>query len=74
MATCKDCVHIEVCAVCPHDLPVCDSYMEVVRCKDCKYWWKANELCRHEKCCDVYIAVVDAAADHYCGYGERKEQ
>ncbi len=48
--------------------------LPVVRCKDCKYWWKVNELCTHEKCCDGCFAVVDAAADHYCGYGERKEQ
>ena len=39
MATCKDCLHIEVCAYCVNDLPICDSfkgrtkYVEVVHGK-----------------------------------------
>lgn len=28
MATCKDCLHIEVCAYCVNDLPICDSFKD----------------------------------------------
>ena len=47
--------------------------VEVVRCRDCKHWWKDAELCVHPKCCEGCVAVVDAPPTHYCGYGERKE-
>lgn len=43
----------------------------VVRCNDCVYWWKENKLCIHPKCCEGVVAVVEAPAKHYCGYGER---
>ena len=52
------------------DADVMDS---IVRCHECKHWWKANELCVHPKCCEGCVAVVEAPADHYCGYGERRE-
>ena len=46
--------------------------VKVVRCAGCKYWWRSAELCTHEKCCHGGTACVNAPADHYCGYGERK--
>ena len=47
--------------------------VEVVRCKDCIYWWRENELCIHSKCChDRTVAVVEAPPTHFCSYGERK--
>lgn len=47
---------------------------EIVRCKDCKHWWKKNEVCTHPKCCDSFLAVVEAPPEHFCGYGERKRR
>ena len=46
----------------------------VVRCNDCKYWWKENELCLHPKCCYGKVAVVFATSTHYCSYGERSSE
>lgn len=48
------------------------NYVEVVYCRECKHWWKANELCAHPKCREGMVCVTEAPADHYCGYGERK--
>ena len=49
--------------------------VKVVRCKDCKHWWKSKLLCTHVKCCDVpaHKAVMTAEPDHFCSYGERKD-
>ncbi len=52
------------------DAPV----IEIVRCKDCKYWWKENELCAEAHHTVDGVCGVDAKADDYCSYGERKEQ
>lgn len=46
---------------------------KVVRCADCKHWWKSVELCKHENCCDGCVAVVKAPPEHFCSYGERKD-
>lgn len=51
--------------------PTVDA-VEVVRCKDCKHWWKNNELCVHPKCCKAFVAVVEAPETHFCSYGERR--
>ena len=49
--------------------------LEVVRCKDCEYWWKENELCKNENTLADYItAVCNAKPEHYCGYGKRRIQ
>ena len=53
--------------------PTVDA-VEVVRCKDCKYWWRANEMCVHPKCVTGMVAVKEAPKDHFCGYGERNEK
>lgn len=42
-------------------LPSADV-VEVVRCKDCKYWWEENELCR--------VSGIEEKAGDYCSYGE----
>ena len=49
-----------------------DGYAKVVRCKDCKHWWKKNELCTHEKTMDGSVCCLEAKPDFYCGYGERR--
>lgn len=46
---------------------------ELIRCKDCKYWWKENELCTHEKTCDGNVCCLECDSEFYCGYAKRKE-
>ena len=55
------------------------TYVEVVRCKDCKYWrdsWVAQDgkhehgYCYMEECDDV---TVGRWGDDFCSYGERKD-
>lgn len=46
---------------------------ELIQCKDCKYWWKENELCTHEKTCDGNVCCLECDSEFYCGYAERKE-
>ena len=41
--------------------------VEVVRCKDCKYYDRG--ICYYPA-----VRYVAHDADHYCGYGERREQ
>jgi hypothetical protein len=53
------------------ELPTADV-VPVVRCENCKHWWKENELCLHPKCCHGKVAVVFANSTHFCSYGERK--
>ena len=43
--------------------------VEVVRCKDCKYWQQVNAE-RHA----CYYHGHEMDYDEYCSYGERKEQ
>lgn len=47
------------------DMPTADV-VEVVRCKDCKYF--VSEVCR----CD--LALNFSRGDDFCSYGERKEE
>lgn len=45
--------------------------VEVVRCKDCKYWQDNNGGYPHEECRWGKGETPDA--DDYCSYGERRE-
>ena len=47
--------------------------VEVVRCKDCKHWGGATYgfVCRKFSGIDTKICM---GADHYCSYGERREE
>jgi hypothetical protein len=44
----------------------------LIRCKDCKYWWKENELCTHEKTCNGNVCCLECDSEFYCGYAKRK--
>lgn len=46
--------------------------VEVVRCKDCKHWGGTTYgfVCRKFSGIDTKICM---GADHYCSYGERRE-
>lgn len=45
---------------------------KMIRCKDCKHWWKENELCTHPKTCDGNVCCLECDSEFYCGYAERK--
>lgn len=45
--------------------------VEVVRCKDCKYWQDNNDNYPHEECRWGHGETPDA--NDFCSYGERKE-
>ena len=73
---CDKCCYGKVCAyrhqyddhivTCSHWKPA-DDVVEVVRCKDCKWWH--TDGCAFRK-----DAVKDLpAADDFCSHGERKE-
>ena len=80
MATCESCTHNNVCKYgenrsngmyctgekCRQHTPTA-NVVEVVRCKDCKWWH--TDGCAFRK-----DAVKDLpAADDFCSHGERKE-
>ena len=52
------------------DAPTVDA-VEVVRCKDCKYWQDNNDGYPHEECRWGNGETPDA--NDFCSYGERKE-
>ena len=45
--------------------------VEVVRCKDCKYWQDNNDGYPHEECRWGHGETPDA--NDFCSYGERKD-
>ena len=51
--------------------------VEVVRCKDCKFWGipHANDIEKSHYCCrDNMWCMPLRFADDYCSYGEREEK
>lgn len=54
------------------DAPTVDA-VEVVRCKDCKWWWKEWETCTHNNLVDGYTCATTFKADSFCSYGEMKK-
>lgn len=87
--TCKDCVHYCLCKDTladenwGKDAPPkikdmyspkgCENFknkadvVEVVRCRDCVYCNEHHNVCH-------YGVGKDVKPDHYCSYGERKEE
>lgn len=77
-ATCKDCFYDRVC---PHtfdyDANRCGAYInkadvvEVVRCKDCKYWGGVifGYICRRFSGTTIRNETRE---NDYCSFGERK--
>lgn len=58
------------------ELPTADV-VEVVRCKDCKFWGipHANDIEKSHYCCrDNMWCMPLRFADDYCSYGEREEK
>lgn len=57
------------------DTPTADV-VEVVRCKDCKFWGipHANDIEKAHYCCrDNMWCMPLRFAEDFCSYGERKE-
>lgn len=52
------------------DLPAADV-QEVVRCKDCKYYFKSTAY--NGYLCGMAVGLCDVDSDSYCSYGERKD-
>ena len=50
-------------------IPAADA-VEVVRCKDCRYWQDNNDGYPHEECRWGHGETPDA--NDFCSYGERK--
>lgn len=48
--------------------------VEVVRCKDCKYFTKEMIGDDLECICKCFCGMMVPASDFYCSYGERREQ
>lgn len=85
MAECKECIHDKVCPVwnyrtddfaernadtCKNYLPTADV-VEVVRCKDCRYWENGKD---YHPCCNHFGSMMtDTIADDFCSFGERKD-
>lgn len=81
---CKDCIHYFICIFHAEGnfADKCRNYksksdfVEVVRCKDCKYYdgfyshrCTNTDLVDSDDC----YARIDFAEDDFCSYGERKE-
>ena len=59
------------------DMPTADA-VEVVRCKDCKWFWKYkinNNYCCCRNSRDGYSQVFEVkfSENDFCSYGERKD-
>lgn len=77
---CKDCVHYGICEYSPFsdkkieckDFICKVDYVEVVKCKDCRYYNKEfKNFFGNCKCEYIGIGVYP---DSYCSHGERKSE
>ena len=89
--SCNECVHQPICNTYARlgvtDLPAsditpCDLFkskadlVEVVRCKDCKYWNCVGISTKHMGCsifCGAYEREYPTNPEDFCSYGERKD-
>lgn len=79
MATCKDCIHYEVCRYMAQPDIVFNGCVkfknksdltEIVRCKECKHWEAYEEDERYGEC---FMLCRNANGNDFCSYGEKKE-
>lgn len=89
--SCYDCIHCDRCSdfesgfsahcadvsKCKHFRNKAD-FVEVVRCKDCKYFIGEHKNGQGICCCGIkdtnYNAEFYPYADDFCNYGERREE
>lgn len=55
------------------------NYVEVVRCKDCKYFAETNgkdsgKPCGYGKCMKPFFIQMIVDAEDFCSYGKRREE
>ena len=72
---CESCSHQNPCIICLihhffNDAPAADV-AEVVRCKDCKHS-RSDEF--EPLWCYVSETCDPVKGDHFCGYGERRDE
>ena len=55
------------------DAPTIDA-VEVVRCKDCRWWNGSKETMHNNHLCRNWskFGSINTSADDFCSYGERK--
>lgn len=73
MATCKECLHYDICIFhikdnenekCPH-FKIAADVAPVVRCKDCTEWCEKEQECYH---------WYGFRENDFCSYGRRKDE
>ena len=85
MVNCMECIHIDVCikAATSH-IDHCNDYsfagntVEVVRCRDCKYWKPTGSKAGNSFSDMEYIGGCEFTKycrleSDFCSYGKRKE-
>ena len=52
-----------------------EDAVEVVRCKDCRWWNGNSETMHNNHLCRNWskFGSIDTGADDFCSYGERRE-
>ena len=71
----KDRISVRNVIVCVKNAPTVDA-VEVVRCKDCKYYDEKEIRCDHpmlEWEVECYDHWLDVETSDFCSYGERRE-
>lgn len=64
---------IDVAERCMDDIPPADV-VEVVRCKDCKYWDNTTKWAVCTKWSADPYEQANTEKNDYCSYGERKDE
>lgn len=76
--TCENCIHFDICNENADGNIVelmgkpCFRFMELVRCKDCKYYEENAEAIT--RFCRRQLEYLYAEPNGFCSYGERKEK
>lgn len=74
--TCRDCIHYDVCRDEHKDKLRCSDFknkadfVEVVRCKDCRYLLKDTMICSNKN--NMTSINKRVYYGHFCSYGERE--
>lgn len=73
--TCNTCKCNKICDHNKYGFDNCENHIsddvvEVVRCKDCKYWTEEKDLGMF--CSHWGSMLAEPQADDFCSYGERK--
>ena len=50
-----------------------EKYVEVVRCKDCKFYKKDTDYCKEHNTGYCQFDNTVKCKLHFCGYGERRK-